>query len=119
MNWKPRFLPPSVITVTQRMAAEDAEKLMNTTRQPSADALRLAVLLSGHTHCQSAVAFPDNPYRKVCDGCLGDAATIDRELKLKERNDVIHALRCIMDLGDMKHDIITAKNIAREALKVL
>ena len=113
MNWKPRFLPPSVITVTQRMAAEDAEKLMNTTRQPSADALRLAVLLSGHegTQCKYGA--------RVCEGCIADARIIDRELKLPQRNAALLLAQAICDGRDRREDILGLVDLLREALKVL
>lgn len=52
---------------------------------PSADAIRVAVLLSGHTHCQKAWV-TDCDSSNVCDGCVGDAQVIDRELALPERN---------------------------------
>ena len=60
---------------------------MNT---PSAEALSLAVKLSGHTHCQRTLTDLDSlrlPLRTTpCDGCLSDAAMIDRELQLPQRN---------------------------------
>lgn len=57
---------------------------------PSAEALSLAVKLSCHTHCQLASqgkfddwgGYPVTP----CDGCLGDARTIDEHLQLPQRN---------------------------------
>ncbi len=55
---------------------------------PSAEAIALAVKLSGHTHCFAAlrhVPIGGQDWR-VCNGCLGDAATIDRELQLPARN---------------------------------
>ncbi len=49
---------------------------------PTADAIRLAVKLSGHTGCCLALQRNES----ACDGCLADAATIDRELLLPEKN---------------------------------
>lgn len=78
------------------------------TPQSSAEAIALAVKLSGHTHCQSAhylrtapPSYPPKPgkYFEICDGCLGDAATIDRELKLPERNAALLLAQEVCDLA--------------------
>ena len=76
---------------------------MNT---PSADALKLAVKMSGHAGCESAhylrTAPPSYPpkrgeYFRICEGCIADAELIDRELALPQRN---AALRCAQGVVD-------------------
>lgn len=58
---------------------------MSTT--PSAEALSLAVKLSGHTVCIARhVRGQTGPSEPPCNLCLGDATTIDRELQLPQRN---------------------------------
>lgn len=57
--------------------------------QPSAEAIALAVKLSGHTQCERALTHPANEAQDVdfpCGGCLGDARTIDEALQLPARN---------------------------------
>jgi len=71
---------------------------------PTADAIRLAVKLSGHSHCQHVVALHYTPgaLRDLgdipCPGCLGDAATIDRELLLPEKHRALMAAQAVADL---------------------
>ena len=67
---------------------------------PSAEALSLAVKLSGHTFCQTMWNKREHGGTAgVCDGCLGDAATIDRELKLPERNAALLLAQEVCDLA--------------------
>lgn len=70
------------------------------TPQPTAEALRLAVLLSGHTHCQHELgrAMP------VCDGCAGDARIIDCELQLPQRNAALLLLQGLIDEWQRRGD---------------
>lgn len=94
---------------------------MNT---PSAEALALAVLLSGHTHCQLAVAGMEGISVAVCEGCLGDAATIEKELKLKERNALEEAAKAVVvewEGRTMQTTLRLAESVSdlREALKAL
>lgn len=80
---------------------------MNT---PSAEALALAVRLSGHGSC-AYVLNPThglNPGQGVCDGCLGDAATIDRELALPQRNAALLLAQQVCDADTYEGDIGSA-----------
>lgn len=95
---------------------------------PSAEALALAVLLSGHTHCQTALRSQgaDSSFRNrhVCEGCLGDAATIEKELKLKERNALEEAAKAVVvewEGRTMQTTLRLAESVSdlREALKAL
>jgi len=61
---------------------------------PTADAIALAVKLSGHTHCQLECG---RPSLAVCEACLGDAATIDRELQLPQRNAALLLAQGVVD----------------------
>ena len=70
---------------------------------PTADAIRLAVKLSGHTSCElafrkgSRALAPEIPELDICDGCLGDAATIDRELLLPQKHCALMAAQAVVD----------------------
>lgn len=61
---------------------------------PTADAIALAVKLSGHTPCGSSLRAGGY----VCEGCLGDAATIDRELLLPQKHVALMAAQAVADL---------------------
>jgi len=69
------------------------------TQAPTADAIRLAVKLSGHGACEQC--FSDYPPGYIeglpCAGCLGDAATIDRELLLPEKHVALMAAQAVVD----------------------
>ncbi len=62
---------------------------------PTADAIRLAVKLSGHTQCQRI--WHNYESESPCDGCMGDAATIDRELLLPEKHAALFAAQAVCD----------------------
>lgn len=63
---------------------------------PTADAIRLAVKLSGHTACERWwIAEYDSS--GVCAGCLGDAATIDRELLLPQKHAALLLAQGVVD----------------------
>ena len=100
------------------------------TNTPSAEAIALAVKLSGHTHCQKAVTFPKmsaNVNRTVCDGCLGDAAAIDHELQLPQRNAALLCAQGVVDAeyadsataAFKKMNVNTAIDQLREALAAI
>lgn len=88
---------------------------MNT---PSADALRLAVKLSGHegTQCKYGA--------RICEGCIADAQTIERELKLRECDSLKAAAFTVVtewDRREMETPMRFAEAISslREALKAI
>ena len=64
---------------------------MNT---PSAEALALAVKLSGHdgTQCKYGA--------RICEGCIADARTIDRELALPAKNAALLLAQALIDEAD-------------------
>jgi hypothetical protein len=70
---------------------------MNT---PSADAIRLAVNLSGHNSCEVLLR---RCGRTPCEACLADAATIDRELLLPEKHAALLLAQGVIDARD-SHD---------------
>lgn len=67
---------------------------------PSAEALKLAVLLSGHQHCHRIVHMAATPSHEVCDGCLGDARTIDDALQLPARTAALLCAQGVVDAWD-------------------
>ena len=68
---------------------------------PSAEAVALAVRLSGHTRCQRLFGLRLNTVHvQPCNGCLGDAATIDRELRLPERNAALLLAQGVIDISE-------------------
>jgi hypothetical protein len=94
---------------------------MNT---PSAEAIALAVQLSGHTHCQQRrIIQRDDPCGPtgVCDGCLGDARTIDEYLRLPQRNVVLMAAQGVVDTNDkgQSRDLPYALDTLRDALAAI
>lgn len=70
---------------------------MSTQPTPSAEALALAVKLSGHegTQCKYGA--------RICEGCIADARTIDRELQLPARN---AALLCAQSVCDTEEKYV-------------
>lgn len=72
---------------------------MTQPKQPSAEALALAVRLSGHTHCQCTTP---------CEGCIADAQTIDRELALPQRNAALLLAQQVCDADTYEGDIGSA-----------
>jgi len=89
-----------------------------TCSSPSQEAVALAVLLSGHTRCAKAVVM-DIEHVRPCELCLGDAATIDRELKLKERNEVIEKARLLTQAFTSYQWKMTEVEHLLEALKAI
>ena len=71
------------------------------TPQPSAEAIALAVKLSGHTSCahalQGQLKDDQGSAMPPCDGCLGDAQTIDAELDLPARNAALLLAQTVAD----------------------
>lgn len=91
---------------------------MSTT--PSAEALSLAVKLSGHTVCIARhVRGQTGPSEPPCNLCLGDAATIDRELQLPQRNAALLLAQTVCDeeaRNDHLQDVTGAIDQLRDAL---
>ena len=90
---------------------------------PTADAIRLAVKLSGHTHCQRALLAEPHP-TSVCAGCLGDAATIDRELLLPQKHTALFAAQAVIDAsltlnGTRLIDVFEAIRELSQSLKAI
>lgn len=57
---------------------------MNPPNPPTDAALKLATQLAGHISCQN---YASGKWQgEVCAGCLGDASTIDTELRLPEKH---------------------------------
>ena len=113
---------------------------------PTADAIALAVKLSGHTQCERALKhgayrsevatamLQDEDYEalanevskpnRVCAGCLGDAATIDRELLLPQKHTALFAAQAVIDAsltlnGTRLIDVFEAIRELSQSLKAI
>lgn len=89
---------------------------------PSAEALALAVKLSCHAHCN--LMWNKREHRGtagICDCCLDDAATIDCDLQLPQRNAALLLARALVeeyDNGTTNWDM-TPLDALREALAAI
>ena len=61
---------------------------------PTPEAIALAVKLSGHIMCQR---YPSSQCIAPCGGCLADAETIDRELKLPQCNAALLLAQAVVE----------------------
>jgi hypothetical protein len=96
-------------------------KMKTEPNTPTADAIRLAVKLSGHMTCQKAAELWTPQMRMfVCELCLGDAATIDRELLLPEKHAALLLAQGVVDEYGKRYPVFGhAFDELRESLKAI